>query len=209
MRPREAPDEQKRSAPSRRRARPPAGDRRRHAARLRRWDRRRPRDATLSERGRQRVDGHREILTGINESGVDNFLCYKVGATPGSPKFRPIAGVKIVDQFGSRMIDLRKIKKLCTPADTGFDPGAPTHANHLLCYAARLSEGEPKFVRTRVATRDFEFDESVLDVKSVKELCVPACKDEAAPCGSPSWSRRRVLRSYSWPSVGGRTGSKT
>jgi hypothetical protein len=125
--------------------------------------------------------------TGIDDSGVDNFLCYKVVPKKGTPKFTPVLNVEVEDQFGSRNVDVKKIRKLCNPVDKqGEDPDAPTHPGHLLCYQSKLSKGEAKFTATQVAINNTNFGPSVVDAKKIAELCVPACKDESAPCGSPS-----------------------
>jgi hypothetical protein len=117
-----------------------------------------------------------------NDVGVDNFTCYKVVIARGAPKFVPITGgrVQLTDEFGGPLAyDVLKPTHLCTPVDKeNENPGAETHAGHLMCYQVKLSTaGVAKFVPHEVAAANTNFPNARLMAKSLAELCVPAEKD--------------------------------
>ena len=69
---------------------------------------------------------------------VDHFQCYKAQVAAGRPKFVPVTGVTVADQFGTRVVDVTKPRRLCNPTDqSGGEPGAETHADHLMCYQVK------------------------------------------------------------------------
>ena len=99
---------------------------------------------------------------------VNHFLCYKVKLSKGEPDFEPILGVSLVDQFESKLYDIVKPKRLCTPVDKNGEgikiPEDPE--DHLLCYEA---EHAVIFVND-------QFGPAALDTRTKKELCVPSIK---------------------------------
>jgi hypothetical protein len=118
----------------------------------------------------------------LGEHAVDHFKCYRAKfavAPAGQPAFPPFIRrqVTIADQFGTRVIDIRKPTRLCNPADkNGEDPSAPTHAGHLVCYQARIahtSPRQPQFVKTAVSTNN-QFGSEVLSLTKLEDLCVPS-----------------------------------
>jgi hypothetical protein len=115
-------------------------------------------------------------------SGVDAFKCYAVKVSKGAPKFAPIAGVALVDQFTgtARQFDLKKPKRVCLAADLD-GAGVRDAGASLLCYQAKPAAGEPKFVkRTGVFVED-GFAAGQLDALKEDELCVPSQVSEGAP----------------------------
>ncbi|MBI3770148.1 MAG: hypothetical protein HY271_16875 [Deltaproteobacteria bacterium] len=125
--------------------------------------------------------------------GLDHFACYKLkvakakGKAPPLPTFPP-QQVTVTDQFGTRVLALTKPQRLCAPADKdGEDPSAATHAQHLVCYAAKLAKTTPKqakFPKARVAVAD-QFGAQVVDAQTIEEVCVPSLKDPPAPTPTP------------------------
>ncbi|MGD9765701.1 MAG: LamG-like jellyroll fold domain-containing protein [Candidatus Binatia bacterium] len=132
---------------------------------------------------------------------VDHFLCHPVQRPRGAPPFTPVPGVRVADQFGARLIDLIAPTRLCAPADKrGEDPGAPGHAEHLLCYRAQLSPrviqssgGEapptviPQAFESPVAaiyTND-QFGPETMQMVDVDELCVPSRKNPPGDAEEP------------------------
>jgi pre-peptidase len=116
-----------------------------------------------------------------NDAPVDNFKCYKIAPATGAPKFRKIVGglVQVVDQFGGPLrYDVLRPAHLCNPVNKeNENPGAETHAGHLMCYQVKLSKSTPKqpaFAPHLAATSNTNFVDSRLDVLSPTELCVPA-----------------------------------
>lgn len=105
---------------------------------------------------------------------TDHFACYKVKVQKGAPKFAPVAGVTIQDQFGALEVTVKKPSVICNPADkNGEEPGAPSHLARLMCYKVKRSGTATFDKRTGVHTRD-QFGPERLDLKSLSELCVPA-----------------------------------
>jgi hypothetical protein len=105
---------------------------------------------------------------------VDHFQCYRVNRARGAAKFTPIAGVTLADQFGTMTVELRRLRRLCVPANkNGEEPGAESHPDHLLCYQVKQTDA-PRFqTRTPVFTRN-QFGPETLDAITPRELCVPA-----------------------------------
>jgi len=105
-------------------------------------------------------------------SAVDHFQCYKAQISKGQPKFVPITGVTLEDQFGARLVDVTKPRRVCNPANQNDgEPGAENHVDHLICYqvkpAARFVPVGPIFV-------DDELGPETLDALRPDELCVPS-----------------------------------
>ncbi len=117
---------------------------------------------------------------------LDHFQCYRVAPAQGSPSFPLVtrAGVSIVDQFGSRLIDVMKPLRLCAPVNKNSeDPTAPEHRDHLMCYKIRLSTLvrqtfgpaiQPIFTANQFANEK-------MTATGLAELCVPSAKD--SQCG--------------------------
>ena len=81
----------------------------------------------------------------------DDYECYGVKVSPGTPPFQPIASATLDDQFGAETVVVKKPLRLCNPANVdGRDPTAPSHATRLLCYQIKWHPGPPS---RRPATR--------------------------------------------------------
>ena len=108
---------------------------------------------------------------------TDDFQCYRVRPAAGSPRFVPVSGVVLEDRFGSFTVDVRKLKRLCAPADRhGNDPDAPTHRGYLACYQVKQTSS-PKFAKITPLYAGNDFGGETLDVKAPSELCVPSLVD--------------------------------
>jgi hypothetical protein len=130
----------------------------------------------------------------LGPTGVDHFKCYdaKVARAPvGAPPFPAFTRTQatVVDQFGARVFDVVKPRRLCAPANfAGGAPSAPTHPGFLVCYQVRLASLRPKqakFVAAEVSTQP-EFGPETLSVRGTDELCVPSFKDPAQPTPVPT-----------------------
>jgi hypothetical protein len=111
--------------------------------------------------------------------GVDHYKCYGIKVTARTPKFEPVAGVALDDQFiadPGKALDLKKPEQLCTPVDKGGE-GIKRPERHLLCYAAKTADGAPAHVRQRGVFVNNQFDPAQterLDTVSEELLCVPS-----------------------------------
>ncbi len=78
---------------------------------------------------------------------LDNFTCYKVGATSGSAKFPGIPippGVSLIDQFNSSLVQVKKPQYLCNSTNLGGEnPGAETHTERLTGYQIKSPVKQP------------------------------------------------------------------
>jgi len=69
---------------------------------------------------------------------VDHYKCYQAKVSKGTPKFAPILGVVIDDQFSPavpRVFDLKKPMRVCVAADKNGE-GIKHSSAHLMCYKA-------------------------------------------------------------------------
>jgi hypothetical protein len=117
----------------------------------------------------------------VDTTGADHFECYRTATPKGTPAFVTIPGVRVADQFGTALYDLKKITKLCAPTNkNGEDPTAPEHQGHYVCYQAKPAQGSSQtFQPQTVSINNTNFGGTVLVVHAVTELCVPAFKDVA------------------------------
>jgi Bacterial Ig-like domain (group 2) len=125
---------------------------------------------------------------------VDSFKCYDAkvaraarGALP-FPVFTP-RQVSLTDQFGTRVFKVKKLLRLCAPADVGgTNPAAPTHERYLVCYQVRVASTkpkQPKFVPVSVSTNP-PFGPEALLVRKPDEICLPSFKDPVPPTPVPT-----------------------
>jgi hypothetical protein len=86
--------------------------------------------------------------------------------------------VTVADQFENRLYDLKKPLRLCTPVDKNGE-GIPVPGAHLMCYKAKLADGEPEHVAVEGQLHLKNQFAADLEVDTVKqfELCVPAVKN--------------------------------
>jgi hypothetical protein len=108
---------------------------------------------------------------------VDHYKCYKVKVSKGQPKFEPILGVSVDDQFtdGAKLFDLKTPTRLCTPVDKNGE-GIKNEATHLMCYRAKPATGQPKHVKVLGIHVNNQFGPAQLDTIKEGELCVPSEK---------------------------------
>ncbi len=105
---------------------------------------------------------------------TDHFECYKIVLASGAPRFVAVPGVTLDDQFGSMTVLVKKPQYLCNPVNkNGEDPGAPSHAAHLLCYKMKETDPVPFAKRTGLFVNN-QFGPETLDAKKPAQLCVPA-----------------------------------
>jgi hypothetical protein len=116
-------------------------------------------------------------------SDINNFKCYKIKDNK-TPPFVPLGiatgnPVTVTDQFGSAQYDVTKPTKICTPVDKE-DEGYVDTIGHLVCYQVKQSKTVPaqaKFIPHKVRVNNANIGSAFLDVKAIKELCLPAYKD--------------------------------
>jgi hypothetical protein len=105
---------------------------------------------------------------------TDHFQCYKTSVTKNTPKFVPVLGVALGDQFGNMTVDVKKPAFLCSPVNKeGEDPSAPNHIDHLMCYKIKQVDAV-KFAKIPGVFVNNQFGSETLDVKKPALLCLPA-----------------------------------
>ncbi len=118
--------------------------------------------------------------TPVAAGPLRSFQCYAVQQGP----FTTIPDVQLADQFGSGMIDLRRTRRLCAPADVGgTDPGAPSDARHLLGY--NLHGRAPRFQPVKHVAITNVFGTIDADVLRPVLLYTPTRKSLEADPGPP------------------------
>ena len=106
---------------------------------------------------------------------TDHFACYKAKTTAGTPRFVPVLGVTVDDQFGPRMVDVKKPVQLCVPANVNNqEPGAQNDAVVLLCYKTKRPGNVPKFTPLTPVYVNNDFGPLTLTAVLNNQVCVPA-----------------------------------
>ncbi len=114
----------------------------------------------------------------LSDASIDHFECYDAhvarapAGEPPFPTFTPTT-VTLSDQFGGPVqVLLRKPTKLCLPANkNGEDATAPSHPQHLVCYAARPSTDTASITPAVLSTNN-QFGNAVLRAVKVTEVCL-------------------------------------
>ncbi len=115
---------------------------------------------------------------------MDHYRCYTVAVTKGTPKFVPILGVSVKDQFteaqilpeGPKLFDLKKLTRLCLAADKNSE-GVVNSSAALLCYQAVPVKGQPKHQPVKGLFLANQFGAEKADTIKEEELCVPTTVD--------------------------------
>jgi len=102
-------------------------------------------------------------------SEVDHYRCLKVKPTRRAEKFPKGLVVEVDDQFGSRVVLIKKPSKLCLATDKNGE-GIKNVYVHLMCYKVKA---DPRTSATGVQVNN-QFSPAVLDLKKEYELCLPS-----------------------------------
>jgi hypothetical protein len=85
-----------------------------------------------------------------------------------------VAGLEVVDQFGTLRVDVKKPARLCTAVDKRGE-GIIDPAANLMCYTVRTSKGAPTFRGPSGSVYvDNQFGADAFVVNHARELCVPS-----------------------------------
>ncbi len=111
------------------------------------------------------------------DSLVDHFRCLRASETEGTPAFEG-ASVTVVDQFGTRDVEVRQVRSICVPTNKN-DEGIKDDSNYLICYRV---DADPKSVNIDAQISN-QFGATKVRVKRAATLCmppVPVCVPTAA-----------------------------
>jgi hypothetical protein len=115
------------------------------------------------------------VGTASVDACLDDFLCYKTKQASGEPKFAPVAGVHLVDQFEDVTSDVTKARGLCLPADKNGE-GTVDPATHLALYSILPPAGAPRPVPQRNVLVTNQLGFIRVDTIRPELLLVPAAK---------------------------------
>jgi hypothetical protein len=91
-----------------------------------------------------------------------------------------ITGVALDDQFGPGTVELRKLKRLCNPANKmGEDPTAPLKPEHLTGYI--IKQTSPQFIPVLGLEVVNQFGTFTVDVVKPTLMLVPSAKGVGTP----------------------------
>lgn len=100
-----------------------------------------------------------------------HFQCYEVDRQP----FTTVPDIALSDAFGDATADVRRLKRLCAPANkNGEDPAAPIRVAHLAGF--EVTHFNPRFETRFSQTVVNQFGTSVVDVIRPDMLLVPTAK---------------------------------
>lgn len=126
--------------------------------------------------------GGLDVPTFLVFTQKSNFLCYKVRATKGAPRFEPIPDVFLSDQFEDTVVTLTAVNALCNPANKGGE-GIPDAAVHLKDYrpvGSKEWESPKHTPRPNLTVRN-RFGEIMVDTVRPDGLLVPSATSAAGP----------------------------
>ena len=94
-----------------------------------------------------------------------------------SLNFAGATSQRIVDQFGTLFVDLKKPVALQVPSAKSLtatppEPASPA-VDHFQCYKIRVSRNTPKFIAVAGVTIQDQFGTMTVEVKKPQRLCVP------------------------------------
>ena len=138
-----------------------------------------------------RVDAFAEPPTPGADT-ANHLRCWSAGLTPGTAPLPATTTVEIDDAYGVRSrYQLGRLDRVCTPAnigglDTIQHPGA-----NLACFRVRPTRGQPSPMPPATLHSRDPLTSSVLRIRRVTSLCVPATLDLDACNGDPALCDRR------------------
>jgi hypothetical protein len=121
-------------------------------------------------------------------NNVDHYKCYKVRRSKGTPKFKPILGVSVSDQFigqPPKLFDITKPTRLCNPVDKNGE-GIKNYNAHLMCYQAKPTKGQPRHQPISPIFVNNQFGPELLQTIKEEDLCVPSTKTVLGTLGAVS-----------------------
>jgi hypothetical protein len=111
---------------------------------------------------------------------LNHFQCYETHRHP-----ERIFGVTLDDVFGPGVVDLKKLKRICAPADKNSeDPTAPTDPDHLGVYT--IKQTAPRFHPVKNVVVSNQFGTQTMSVVKPDRLLVPTAKSLDSPIDLPA-----------------------
>jgi hypothetical protein len=104
---------------------------------------------------------------------VDQFKCYEVEITEGTPEFEPRLGVSLADKFEDKLYDVMRPTRLCVPVNMNCEEIKNSEIP-LMCYKIRRSSGEAWHRRVHGIYTNNQLGPLKLSTIKDMELCVPS-----------------------------------
>jgi hypothetical protein len=102
---------------------------------------------------------------------INHFKCYRVRGPKSLSRT-----VNTVTQWGPRTVLVKRMYRLCAPANkNNEDPTAPSASEHLTCY--KIKDGGPPTVGPTTFFVEDQFGARSFGIFGARELCVPATKN--------------------------------
>jgi hypothetical protein len=130
----------------------------------------------------------------VNKNGDDPLALIRPDHLVGyaitqsvSPKFQPVNGLVVTDQFGTLHIDAVTPNALLVPSTKSLGPVIsvpipPTNPlDHFVCYTVKTTAGQPPFVRIYGVELVDQFGERYVDISKPSRLCNPVNKNGEEP----------------------------
>lgn len=99
--------------------------------------------------------------------------------------FQPVRDQRMINQFGTLFLDVMRPVSLLVPTGKGIDGAAAAPpsagANHFTCYAVKRSRSSDPFQRRNDVTVETQFEDTTIDVRRPRHLCVPTDKNGEDP----------------------------
>jgi hypothetical protein len=112
------------------------------------------------------------------DPSLDAYLCYKAKTSAGTPKLAKGLQATVDDEFttGGSVRDVKKLKRLCLPADVGDGIDHPDAL--LTCYLARPAKGQPRHdSRSGLNVTTSLTGARRVDTRKEDLLCLPAVRE--------------------------------
>ena len=101
---------------------------------------------------------------------LNHFDCYETHRGPAR-----IFGITLDDRFGPGVVDLKKLKRICAPADkNGEDPTASSDPDHLGAFT--IKQRSPRFLPIKGVIVENQFGKQTMNVVKPDRLLVPTAK---------------------------------
>jgi len=118
------------------------------------------------------------------ETHPDHLVVYETTQSVG-PKFTPVNGLVVNDQFGTLFIDavtpaglrVPSFKSLITPPPPPSNPAV----DHFVCYTVKTTAGKPPFVRISGVNIVDQFGARPVDLSKPSRICNPVNKNGEEP----------------------------
>ena len=126
---------------------------------------------------------------------IDDFTCYTVRTTPGTPRFTSVPGVSLEDQLEAVTATVVRQQAICLPSDKNAE-GVVDSATHLVTYL--IKRQSPKHIKRTAILVENQLGPIRLNTVKPRLLLVPSSKSlvSSPPAPSPGASNVEHYKCY-------------